>query len=132
MPNLRPKDREDLAVMSCIPPDVVDRIDALCAQGARAKERDDAITNFDGYPILDPPADSLQPEGRFFPVRTDDHNPLSSTLARSSCEACKKNKVSRWFRGIVFDETTYCEPCHYKEAGSLTIQGALSRARFGR
>ena len=122
-------DQYDLAVMSRIPPDIAARINGLFAQSAQVRQRDDAITNPEAYPVFQPPGDSLQPDGAFYPVRTDIHIAMTPGLARSSCALCRETKVSRWFRGLVFDEKTYCEPCHYKEAGSLTIQSAMALPR---
>jgi hypothetical protein len=126
MPTANQNDEEDFSAMSQIPRDVADRIDRLFAESRRAAQRDDSIGNQQTYPTFSPPGDSLQPEGEFTPLRTDVHVPLTPSLARSTCGLCGKEKVSRWFRGIVFDEKTYCEPCHYKEAGGLTIQSAMA------
>lgn len=112
--------------MSRMPPEVADRIDRLFGESSRAAQRDDSITDQQTYPTFTPLGDSLQPEGEFSPVRTDVHVPIIPSLARSTCGSCGKLKVSRWFRGIVFDEVTYCEPCHYKEAGNLTLQSVMA------
>jgi hypothetical protein len=118
--------------MSQIPQDVARRIDELFAHSRLTARRDDAITNPETYVVFESPVGSLQPEGQLIPVRLDEHTPVSPSLSRFTCGACGKQKVSRWFRGIVFDEITYCEPCHYKEAGSLTIQSAMARVGLGR
>ena len=124
-----PDQDHDLELMSGIPAEVAAQINELFAANYRAAERDNQITNFEEYEAFSPTPgfDSLQPENVLFPISTNEHQPLANGLQIYTCALCKQTKVSMWFRGLVFDEYIYCEPCHYKEAGTLTIQAAMAR-----
>ena len=103
-----------------IPPNAAEQIDRLFSYSQVAAQRDDAITREAGYPPLLSPLEEAGTQ--------DIHTPIEASLRRATCPYCMKEKASRWFYGIVFRRAIYCEPCHYREAGSLTIQSAMGRS----